>query len=160
MKEKIYVQKNELDLILKYPYINHSDNEMHIIRPSIRSLELVTTDFRIKNEDYIKEFWERVSKIMDCKPFYIEYKEKNTDTDIYIEKIKDIVFYLAEILSKIDQMDNKKLVLVGIATYSYKLVCEIEKYNLYNTISARLSIRCLIENYIMMRYLIKKEKEQ
>lgn len=159
MKGKIHIPKLELDLILKYPNIKHSDNEMRIIRPSIRSLELVTTDFKIKNENYIEEFWKRLSKVMNCKPFYIEYIEENKDTDIYVEKVKNIVNYLTEILCKVDQMDSKKLVLVGITTYSYKLLCEIEEHNLYNTISARLSTRCLIENYIMMRYLIVKEKE-
>lgn len=159
IKEKIHIPKDELDLLLRYPHIEHSNSEMHIIRPSIRSLELVTADFKVINENFINEFWERISKIMECKPFYIEYKEQNYDTDIYIEKIRNIIEYLSEILCKVDQMDSKKNVLVGIATYSYKLVCEIEKYNLYNTISARLLIRCLIENYIMMKYLIKREKE-
>lgn len=159
IKEKIHIPKEELDLLLKYPYIEHSNNEMHIIRPTIRSLELVTTDFKVINEKYLEEFWERISKIMECKPFYIEYKEQNQDADTYVEKIRNIIEYLAEVLCKVDQMDSKKTVLVGIVTYSYKIVCEIEKYNLYNTISARLSIRCLIENYIMMKYLIEKEKE-
>ena len=45
-------------------------------------------------------------------------------------------------------------------TYSFKRLEEAEIHNLYNSISGRSIVRSLIENYIMMKYLIHHEKEK
>lgn len=49
------------------------------------------------------------------------------------------------------------LVLLGMATYSYKRVAEVVEHNLYNAISGRSTTRVLAESYIMMKYLLDKE---
>ena len=49
------------------------------------------------------------------------------------------------------------LVLLGIATYSFKRIKEVSDHKLSNTIVGRSSVRVLIENYIMIKYLIKNE---
>ncbi len=51
------------------------------------------------------------------------------------------------------------LVLLGIAIYSYKRLREVVEHKLFNSISGRGSVRVLIENYIMMKYLVKIEAQ-
>ena len=46
----------------------------------------------------------------------------------------------------------------GIATYSYKRLLEVVDHKLFNSISGRGAVRVLIENYIMMKYLVSTEK--
>lgn len=48
-------------------------------------------------------------------------------------------------------------VLLGIATYSYKRLKEIYDHQMFNSISGRSCVRVLIEDYIMMKYLLKNE---
>lgn len=48
-------------------------------------------------------------------------------------------------------------VLLGIATYSYKRLKEAYEHSLFNSISGRNCVRGLIENYMMMKYLVKNE---
>ncbi len=52
------------------------------------------------------------------------------------------------------------LVLLGIATYSFKRIKEVSDHKLSNTIVGRSSVRVLIENYIMMKYLLKNESSR
>ena len=52
---------------------------------------------------------------------------------------------------------RKMSVLLGIATYSYKRLKEIYEHQLFNSISGRSCVRVLIEDYIMMKYLVKNE---
>lgn len=51
------------------------------------------------------------------------------------------------------------LVLFGIATYSYKRLLEVVEHKLFNSISGRSAVRVLIENYIMMKYLVNIEDQ-
>lgn len=48
----------------------------------------------------------------------------------------------------------------GIATYAYKRISELIEHQLYNEISGRSIIRNIIEDYIIMKYLLKHEKEK
>ena len=46
---------------------------------------------------------------------------------------------------------------IFVATYSYNRLKEIYEYQLFNSISGRSCVRVLIEDYIMMKYLVKSE---
>ena len=157
MKHKVETLKS----LFLYPKIPHSDERMRNIRPTIRSCEGITP-FIQKDKNYLKKFWEDISSMTDCKPFYITYKNEETDEEI--EEIKiffdKIMKYYASLYEATKPLDDKMLVLIGIFTYSYKRFSEIIEYNLYNSIVGRSIIRVLIEDYIMIKYLLKKESEK
>ena len=75
----------------------------------------------------------------------------------YMENLHEIFAYLCELFTSSSPLDERMNVLLGIATYSYKRLKEAYDHNLFNTISGRSCIRVLIENYIMMKYLVKNE---
>ena len=95
----------------------------------------------------------------DCNLYYIDIGSDSPDTKEYMKHAKAQLQYYTGLLQAACPLDNKMLVLLGIATYSYKRICEVVEHNLFNTIAGRSVVRVLIENYIMMKYLIKHESE-
>lgn len=154
---KLHMPKEILDLVLEYPNLSHDNEKMKMIRPTIRSMELAQTSLEQYDEKYLNLFWEGVSRMSECELFHINIDEKNPNAEEYLIKVKNILNYYSELLVSARPLDNKMLVLLGISTYSYKRILELVEHKLYNTISGRSIIRVLIENYIMMKYLLQEE---
>ena len=154
---KLILRKEDIDNYKIYPYLDITDERMRFIRPSIRASEImeITKD---NNEAYLKHFWETVSKMSDCELFYISNFLENEDGSKYKEIIKSKLNYYNEILMA-NPLDTKLFVLLSLATYAYKRVCELVEHNLYNEISGRSIVRTIIECQIIMKYLIKHESE-
>ena len=93
----------------------------------------------------------------DCELFYINFADDIPDTQEYLTHIKAVLRYYSELMAASRPLDNKMLVLLAIATYSYKRVLELVEHQLFCTISGRSIVRGLIENYIMMKYLLQEE---
>ena len=74
-----------------------------------------------------------------------------------MENLYDIFSYISELFVSSNPLDEKMNVLLGIATYSYKRFLEIYNCQMFNSISGRGCVRALIEDYIMMKYLVKNE---
>lgn len=150
--------KDSVDMLAEYPYLSHDDEKMRAIRPLIRANECSLQGMIDENNnDFINDFWKRVSQMSDCQLNCINWGQEKTNTDDYIKIIEPIFRYLSDFLTAEKPLEDKASVLIGIATYSYKRVRELSEYNIANTISARGTIRVLVENYIMMKYLIINE---
>ena len=160
LKGGLSMPREQFDLILEYPHLEHSDEKMTIIRPTIRNLEMLLLNLEILDASYLEDFWRRISKMSECNLFYINFPNNEQDADKYIELLHETFQYLSNCLTAITPLDKKMLVLLGIATYSYKRLIEITEHNLFNTISARSAVRTVVENYIMMKYLIINEDTQ
>ena len=163
MSGYLHPLKEFVDDINKYPNLEHSDEEMRRIRPSIRNSEMSSNLMdEIKQENkYLlsKDFWEKVSTMTDCELLGIKFKSEDKYTSEYIDIVKNIFEYSTKLFLSTDPLNKKILVLLGIATFSFKQVTEIVEHNLYNTIISRSILRNLIDYYIMMKYLLIKEKE-
>lgn len=147
--------KEHGDMLVKYPQIDHDNEEMRMIRPFIRSCELFSLDE--PNEIYLKKFWRCISKMTDCNLNAIKFPIENANINLYTEYLHEIYVYLNELYKASNPIDEKMSVILGIATYSYKRFWEIYEYKLYNTIVGRSCVRVLIENYIILKYLLKNE---
>lgn len=154
---KVLLQKEQIDLLQIYPRAKHSDEIMRTARPTVRSLEMMILTFENIDSKYLKEFWRCVSEMTECNIFSIVFPEENRNVTAYMERIHDVFVYLSELFTVSDPLNEKMSVLLGIATYSYKRFKEIYDHNMFNSISGRSCVRVLIENYIMMKYLIKNE---
>lgn len=155
---KLSMPMEILDLILEYPKLQHSDEKMKIIRPTIRSMEISPIDLeREEDSALLNIFWKRISKMSDCELMYPNFSEEEPDTTLYMKNTKKILEYYSELSISTDPLNSKMLVLLGISTYSYKRLLELVEHNLFNSISGRGIIRVLIEDYIMMKYLLKNE---
>lgn len=152
--------KEQIDLLLEYPLLDHENEKMRLIRPTIRSMELIVLNFETPNQEYLSFFWERISTMSDCELFTINWPENSENAELYIELLYEIFQFFTTAFKATNPLDTKHSVLLGIATYSYKRLCEVHEHKLYNSISGRSTIRNIIENYIMMKYLLKNEEAQ
>ena len=154
---KVHLLKEQVDLLAVYPTSQHTDEIMRMARPLVRSLEMMILTFEKVDSIYLKEFWRCVSEMTDCSVFAIEFPEEKRNITAYMEKLYEVFAYLSELFITTNPLDEKMSVLLGIATYSYKRLKEIYEHQLFNSISGRSCVRVLIEDYIMMKYLVKNE---
>ncbi|MCL2671007.1 MAG: DUF5677 domain-containing protein [Clostridiales bacterium] len=152
---KLFVEQEMGELILKYPLLSHKNEEMRLTRPTVRSME--ATANKTNNEEYLNCFWEAISKMTDCNLFCLPFEKCSDDSDIYMNHVRRIMDYYAELFASTSPLDKKMLVLLGMTTYSYKCLLELVNHDLYNAILGRIVIRILIEGYIMMKHLLKNE---
>lgn len=157
MSGKMHMPRETIDTILSYPQLEHSSIEMRTVRPTIRAIELTILEFEEADVSYLNQFWGCISEMTKCSLFAIKFPNENSDITLYCEKLYEIYQYLSELYVNANPLDEKMSVIIGIATYSYKRFKELCEHKLFNTISGRSCIRVLIENYIMIKYLIKQE---
>ena len=96
---RLHMPKEILDLILEYPHLSHDDEKMKMIRPTIRSSEMVQTAIEPYNENFLNLFWEEVSRMSDCELFYINFADDIPDTQEYLAHIKAVLSYYSELMA-------------------------------------------------------------
>lgn len=156
---KYHVPKEMIDSLNLYSQIDHDNIEMRHIRPMIRASEMTSQMILEHNQAFCKEFWKQVSMISDCDLFMLNYKPNSTDLTSYIKTLNNIFEYFISCYTATDQLNKKFEVILGIGTYSLKIFKEIYEHKLENSLIGRSSVRILIENYIMLKFLIHKEQE-
>ncbi|MCL6886348.1 DUF5677 domain-containing protein [Clostridioides difficile] len=159
MSGKLVLQKEQINNLLEYPNLEHTDEKMRMLRPFIRAAELMVLNMEKKSDWYLDIFWGRISVMTECKLYATKFEDETANTDLYMEQLHEVFVYLSDLLCKVNPLDEKMLVLFGIAIYSYKRLREVVEHKLFNSISGRGSVRVLIENYIMMKYLVKIEAQ-
>lgn len=157
MSGRLHMRKEEVDQLLKYPYLEHDNEEMRMVRPMVRSLELMSLQFEEANIEYLNFYWEGISAMTECDLMSIQFPAEERNIVIFMEQLHEIFEYLKQVFQETDPLSDKMQVLLGIATYSYKRLKEVYEHKLFNSISGRSCVRILIENYIMMKYLVKNE---
>ena len=159
LTDHIVMQKKQLDLLLKYPYLAHSDEEMRMIRPLVRSAEQMLLEFEPSATEFLKKFWRGISEMTDCKLFQVCFPSEQHDIALYMERVHEVFSYLSDMYTALQPLDTKMSVIVGLATYSYKRLRELYDYQLFNSIAGRGVVRVMIEVYITLKYLIANEKD-
>lgn len=154
---KVHLLQNQVELLRAYSVSKHTDSIMQMARPTVRSLEMMILTFENVDSEYLKEFWRCISEMTGCDLFTIQFPEEKRDITAYMENLHEVFVYLSELFSAADPLDEKMNVLLGIATYSYKRVKEAYEHQLFNSLSGRSCVRVLIEDYIMMKYLVQNE---
>lgn len=94
----------------------------------------------------------------ECNIVTVHFKDEERVISGYINMLQEIFVYLSDLFVIADPLDEKMNVLLGIATYSLKRFKEINNHHLFNSLAGRSCLRVMIENYIMMKYLIKNEE--
>ena len=157
---KIHISENcsnTIETLQNYQFTSHDAPEMALYRSSIRAMEIALCS--IEESKYYLYFWEVVNDLDECNIYAIK-NEKGEPMDEFIEDTKNELQYTYSKLT-INELNvhKKNEILIGIATYAYKLMNEIKKYNLYNTISARLILRTILDCYINIKFLVKEEQK-
>lgn len=163
---KLHVQNDSIfsEMISRYTFISHEHPEMQLYRPNIRVTEMGISAGLGRDDstniEFVEGFWKRLSLLTDCEAFYVETEtNKNEPVDLikYKQDVYNILSYYTKVFTETRPLDNKMLVLLSIATYSYKRLIELVDHKLENTISGRTIIRSITENYMMTKYLLLEE---
>lgn len=154
---KVHVMKEEIDLLADYPKTPHESEKMRMIRPCVRAIEMVLLQTENVDVAYSQYFWGCISKMTDCNLYSLQFPEEKRDISGYIRALHAVFDYLSELFATTKPLDDKMKVILGIATYSYKRFKEAYDHNLFNAISGRSCVRVLIEDFIMLKYLVKNE---
>lgn len=154
----LHLKEEDFKKLEQYATLTHDDERMQSIRPFIRASELGILCLEKPNSHYLHTFWENLSQITSCEAFMVQFPEEKRDISIYMEKLQSIFRYFGDLYTASRCLDEKMIVLLGIATYSYKRFKECYEHNLFNSISGRSCIRVLIEDLILMKYLVKNEQ--
>ena len=160
LKNSLAISESELKSIISKELKNMENTEINDFISSLLDLYKI----EILNQD--KKAYRSIIQ---------EIKQEDTSLQYFINmdlnKEKDGILSFNELVEKGKEerkngnkgydevkIDNEKMsVLLGIATYSYKRFKEIYEHQLFNSISGRSCVRVLIEDYIMMKYLVKNE---
>lgn len=162
---KLSVSSDMIESIKKYPITSHSDPAMRLYRPTIRSIEIMMINIlseedKIKSKEFAQKFWGKISRLTTCEGYYLEMKKDDAvDLVGFKEYTYEILSYYKKIFVSIDPLNNRMFTLLSIATYSYKRLIELVDHNLENTISGRSIVRSIIENYMITKFMLQKEKE-
>lgn len=154
---KVHLLKNQIDLLNAYPASTHTEEIMRMARPTIRSLEMMILQLEDADSEYLKLFWGCISEMTECSIYSMQFPEETRNITTYMENLHEVFAYLSELFTSSSPLDEKMNVILGIATYSYKRLKEAYEHNLFNSISGRSCMRVLVEDYIMIKYLVKNE---
>lgn len=159
MSGKFHIPSEICNELYSYQELSHDHPSMAKIRPSIRAMEMSSIPPGERPDPYVKLFWKKISQITDCQLFATNFDSENDDSYKYCDLVYELVNYISK-TQKIDGLPNEKLqVLGGLIIFSYKRLLELVHHNLCNTVSGRSIVRSLIETFITMKFLIKKESE-
>lgn len=155
--ERMQIPESFFLLLNKYHELSHSHQKMPKYRASIRAAEQGLVCMDETNNIFLDEFWRCVSEMSECELNYFSFPEENRDLTLYMESVYEVLRYLSDTFVSVVPLDEKMKVILGISTYAYKRLQEINSHNMFNSIAGRSCVRVLIESYIMLKYLIKSE---
>lgn len=158
--KRIHVAAN-LDISSKvfkeYPYTDHEDEKMKMYRPSVRSMEGM--GFVEDNIEFNKKFWRDIGMITPCNPMSIKFDDNSDDYENFIFGFRKIIEYVLLANKEKALTEDKFNVLIGSINYILKIFNEINENKMGNSILGRHGIRTILEVYIMLKYLLKRECE-
>ena len=152
--------KQAFDGLYYYQKSNHENSEMKKYRPIVRSM-FTSVQYMIYEHDteFINLFWKELLEIGDCNLKYGRYTNQYSMDATFIEDIK-IEFQKLIIDNTHSELEDSKFnVIIGSSVYALKVLEELVDCNLRNKVMGRLSLRIIIEVYIMLKFIIKKELE-
>ncbi|MFL2075451.1 hypothetical protein [Marinilactibacillus psychrotolerans] len=72
-------QKEIMDGLKDYPYLNIENERMRFIRPTIRSMEIGISQTFGRNNSFSKSFWKSIGQYTECEIFSIKINENKAD---------------------------------------------------------------------------------
>lgn len=148
-----------LQAFQEYPYTEHTNEKMRLYRPAIRS-----TEGAMATEDYSKEFsssfWRSIGMLTSCNLTKIAFQENQNDYSEFISDCRKALEYVLYSNKEKSIVEDRFAVITGSVNYALKIFSEISENSLGNSILGRHGLRSIIEVYIMLKYLLKKEGDK
>ncbi len=164
---KLYCPSENIKEIVNYP--NYGD--LRAVRPFMRAME-ITLEYSKINSNWSEDFWKVSFDQTECFPeitIDTNLKEEcqkmidkfHTERDFYLKDSAQVWHDLIDYFlnqEKTSDIDPRFEGVFGLALYGISLFCEVILYQTPSSITSRINLRTLIEIYITLAYLLKKEK--
>lgn len=151
--------KEMIEKIAYYP--NRGD--LREVRPSIRATEIALGDLlNIENSDWPSLFWVECLEKTSCFPLVMK-PETSLISGTNNDQINLVYTRLLQHCSNTrvtTTVDARHETAFGIAFYSLSLLRELTRLNGSQYISSQLALRTLVECYITLAYLVKKDEKE
>lgn len=137
--------------------------DLRSVRPHIRASEGGLDLLQEKKTIWPELFWEECLKNTQCITFPGEYEnsEKNTTDSVSFEHVGIVysnVIRLSQDTTKTTGIEPKHDTIFGTALFCLRILIETLVGDAYFSISGRLSLRAIVESYITLSYLVKKDE--
>ncbi|MDK2824545.1 MAG: hypothetical protein PWP71_2463 [Clostridia bacterium] len=142
--------------IIYYPNFGN----MRKVRPSIRALEMGLNMIEEESSQWSKQFWDQCLNDTPCRDWVTSKKGEITKTGTTLEIIKGTK---EELIKHCDNtrittaVDAKHDAVFGIALYCLSILEELLRVGNSTSVVGRLGLRTLVECYITLAYLYKKD---
>jgi len=143
----------------EYPYTDHEDEKMRMYCSIVRSME-DGMNLGEDNTDFSSKFWGDFGMITPCNPIRIEFPENTIDYKEFTVDCRKVLEYVLHSNKEKSLAEDKFDVIIGSINYALKIFTEVNDKSLGNSILGRHGIRTIIEIYIMLKYLLKREIEK
>lgn len=148
---------SQTEHIFYYP----QKGDMREVRPTIRACENAVSSTSEKNE-WVKDFWTEALNNSPCWELNLETEETNL-APLSIKNLEEvettIIEHFYESRSTSD-IDAKHEAVFAFTLYSLDILKELTCSSIQNGITGRLALRTIVECYITLAYLVKKDDEQ
>ena len=161
--KKLVVNTGLADALNNYLDPLNTPETMLMYRSFIRATETPLMTFASNGqvaESMASNFWTTMGQLTESEGYYIKMEPtKSVDLNSFKAVVYDVLSYYRDLMDAIAKKDEKLFTMLSMATYSYKRLIELVDHNLENTISGRSIVRSLIENFIITKFMLKKEEE-
>jgi hypothetical protein len=154
----LHVPPERVNELALYPHLG----DQRKVRPSIRATEisLATMKSKVDAESWPIEFWTYCLKATPCFPL-TEHVAQSSPTpgttfgqlDIVIRNLLDH----CKTTRTTTALDSRHDTVFGMALFALALIAELMRVGASTTIIARFTLRALLELYVTLAFLVKKD---
>jgi hypothetical protein len=153
---KLHLPPHRVKEVTLYPHLG----DQHSVRPSIRATEISLSTMRNARETFPTEFWARCLASTECIPL-VETAVQNEQTIGTTVRQLDIV--LRDLINHYGAtrtssgVDSRHDAVFGMILFALALVAELMRIGASISIGARFILRALLELYVTLAFLVKKD---
>ena len=144
-----------------FSYPNHEDPCM--MGGSIRASETALSIPNSKPTEWVEKFWNECLNKTSCFPLNTNFTIGGLSTGTTMEqlgKVHNLLFQHVHETQATSGIDSRHDTVLGIGLYCLGLLQELLRVGNCSSISARASLRTIVECYITLTYLVKKNNAE
>jgi hypothetical protein len=153
---KLHLPPNRVKELALYPHLG----DQRSVRPSIRATEISLSTMRNAHETFPTEFWARCLASTECTPLVetVVQDEQTTGTTVrHLDIVLRRLINHCGATRTTSGVDSRHDAVFGMTLFALVLVAELMRIGASVSIGARFMLRALLELYVTLAFLVKKD---
>lgn len=154
----LHMPQERVDEYVAYPNV-----DLHKIRPTIRATEgcLGALSSSSQKHEWPSKFWKQCLQDTHCWPLQIQTANPNSlqigTTAPRVQEVKSLLIDHCRKTRLSSGVDARHDTVFGVGLYSLNVLEDLLRIGMGNTVTARFSLRNLVDNLITLAYLAHKD---